>query len=959
MKIFMSPMSSDLGIGRVVTAYRKHLPSFGVEFVAAEAEADLIVVHAADHASRQTDILHCHGLYPTALEDKGCSECFNTNAAVVDNLRHALYTTVPSNWVAQILQRDMNIQPIVMPHGIDLVDWTYKPNVDQPYVLWAKGHTPGVVDVALVNQLAERLPSVQFVTTYGQPSANVKVIGKQKFESMKSWLQGAAVYLALTKETFGIQTLEAMACGVPVVGLNAGATPEIVPHGQAGYLTKPNDLDGMVYGIQWALQHQKALRPNARNVAEGYDWVNVAQVLYKLYMLAHIAKQKEDEQTYSIIIPCHNYANVLPNAIQSARQQQGVSEIIVVDDASTDGIEKLFAQYKDIKFIHLAKNMGVAQARNIGVQSAKGAFITCLDADDVLLPNFAQDLLPAIKADRGLGIVYGGMIIARNGQQALCDWPTAFDYHVQAFSQHNCIPSANIFRKAAWERANGYHTIYQPAEDAELWLNITSLGYNAAKVTDKAVYIYHNHAGSLSATHRQPDYKADKPWHKDMSLVPLAAPGGKPSWPVRNYDRPWVSIIIPVADYHAGIAWRAIESVAKQSMPYWEVIVVNASGLVLTNPFTNLPLEQAYRFVKQIQVEPGANPSVARNAGAKVANTDLLVFLDADDQLSQHYLRAVLNEYNAQAGQAYIYTDWFNQAGEIVKASDYDCEHMKLESIHPVTALVPKAWHNAVGGFDETLAGWEDWDYYLRLAKDCCGLHLPQALLTYDYDAGKRRYASLDKRDQLLPIIRERYKTMACGSCGGKRVKSSVPTSDTLTSQISHLNRGVPSMVQNNQQNESALVNVMINDGNRGMHTIVGLRTRIDYGMYQHGAIIQMRIEDQRAQPQWYVIQQQVAQAQPEFVMPTEPVVKFTQPTVIEPTAPLTVAKPEVPAAPEEIVVQDEGIDISLLALSAIRNLDWDAETAAQAMEIEREGKQRQSVMNFFETIVNRQKASA
>ncbi len=957
MNIFMLPMSSELGIGQVVTAYRKYLPAYGITFVANESAADLIVMHAAEHAKVQADVVHCHGLYPTAVEDAKCDVCKSTNAAVIDNLRHALRITVPSDWVAQILRRDMNLQPEVMPHGITLSDWHFVTHAAEPFVLWAKGHAPGVVDTALVNQLAERLPDVQFVSTFGKTSANVRVVGKQSFERMQQMLQNAGVYLATTKETFGIQTLEAMACGVPVVGYDIGATPELVTHGHDGYLSAMNDLDGLVAGVKWALEHQASLRINARRTAEKHDWLSVADRLHALYESVLLEKAQANKQTYSIVIPCHNYAQLLPEAIQSAKQQQGVSEIIVVDDASTDGVEALFEQHKDVKFIRLAKNVGVARARNLGVQQAKGTYITCLDADDALLPNFAQDLLPAIKADRSLGIVYGGLIVKQAGRQTASDWPGNFDYHVQANSGHNCVPSANIFRKAAWARAGGYRTIYQPAEDAELWLKIASVGYDVRKVTDKPVYVYNLHPNSLSATHRQPDYKADKPWHKLPELTPCAAPGGKPAWDVRNYDQPWVSVIIPVADYHAGLAWRAIESVMYQSMPYWEVIVVNTSDQVLSNPFTGLPLGQAYRFATVLQVRPGASPSIARNAGAAVARAPLLVFLDADDQLDQHYLRVTLNEFNAQAEPSYVYTDWRNQDHEIIKAAEFDCDHLKLESFHPVTALVPKAWHTAVGGFDETIAGWEDWDYYLRLAAaKHCGVRVPQALMTYDYQAGKRRYDSLDKKTQLLPIIRERYKAMACSSCGGKRIKQAPPN---VTMQPLP-NRGVPSMAQSNQSGH--MVRVMINDGNQGMHGVNGLRTRIDYGMHKTGEVIQMHIDDQRAKPQHYVIQVEPEPELAQIAMPSAPLFRNVndnlQLVTIEPTEPITA--PVVAAVPiAESVQQEEGIDLSILSLPAIKRLDWDAESARDALEAERLGSKRKNVIAFFEEFVQKHPVKA
>ena len=47
------------------------------------------------------------------------------------------------------------------------------------------------------------------------------------------------------KESFGLVALEAMACGVPTIGSNAGGIPELITHGETGYLADVGDTDTM------------------------------------------------------------------------------------------------------------------------------------------------------------------------------------------------------------------------------------------------------------------------------------------------------------------------------------------------------------------------------------------------------------------------------------------------------------------------------------------------------------------------------------------------------------------------------------------------------------------------------------------------------------------------------------------------------------------------------------------
>jgi glycosyltransferase involved in cell wall biosynthesis len=112
----------------------------------------------------------------------------------------------------------------------------------------------------------------------------------------------------------------------------------------------------------------------------------------------------------SIIIPTHNREAYLVEAIDSAlAQTYPNTEIIVVDDGSTDGTRARVSAYGDrIKYVFTA-NGGVAHARNVGMSVATGRYLTFLDSDDLLYP-YAVELEAAV-LDRypDVGMVYAEM----------------------------------------------------------------------------------------------------------------------------------------------------------------------------------------------------------------------------------------------------------------------------------------------------------------------------------------------------------------------------------------------------------------------------------------------------------------------------------------------------------------------------------------------------------------------
>lgn len=120
-----------------------------------------------------------------------------------------------------------------------------------------------------------------------------------------------------------------------------------------------------------------------------------------LEIICQVGKVKMDDLMVSIIVPIYNTYKYLPLCLNSILNQTYKNiEIILIDDGSTDGSEKLCDHYAKgndkIKVIH-KENEGLSVARNVGIDAARGELISFIDSDDFISHDFLERAVDVIK----------------------------------------------------------------------------------------------------------------------------------------------------------------------------------------------------------------------------------------------------------------------------------------------------------------------------------------------------------------------------------------------------------------------------------------------------------------------------------------------------------------------------------------------------------------------------------
>jgi glycosyltransferase involved in cell wall biosynthesis len=189
----------------------------------------------------------------------------------------------------------------------------------------------------------------------------------------------------------------------------------------------------------------------------------------------------------SIYITSYNQKEYLVQAIESVLNQTlRPSQIVLVDDCSTDGSQELISSYASryhelITPVFHTSNQGIAQTRNDGLRATTGDHVTHVDGDDRFLPAKLENEARLLRDNPDAEIAFSDYYYinaggTRTGRWARREKPPQGDVFCQAFARdfpnHTLLRSALINREA-WQSIGPYDPSLSLYEDYDMLIRLT------------------------------------------------------------------------------------------------------------------------------------------------------------------------------------------------------------------------------------------------------------------------------------------------------------------------------------------------------------------------------------------------------------------------------------------------------------------------------------------------------
>jgi len=211
------------------------------------------------------------------------------------------------------------------------------------------------------------------------------------------------------------------------------------------------------------------------------------------------------EPLVSVVIPTRNRAELLAAAVRSVLDQTYRNfELIIVDDASEDGTREMVARLSDprIRYIRHDAVKGGGAARNTGIRSSRGEYISFLDDDDEWLPSKLELQVGYLERKRSADVVYTGLSVREldSGKPAGKVVPLKRGDIFADLLAGNCVGTASsvILRRDCLDTGDLFDENLPSCQDWDMWLKL-SKSCRFDYISEPLV-VYHLHGKRITSS---------------------------------------------------------------------------------------------------------------------------------------------------------------------------------------------------------------------------------------------------------------------------------------------------------------------------------------------------------------------------------------------------------------------------------------------------------------------------
>jgi len=207
----------------------------------------------------------------------------------------------------------------------------------------------------------------------------------------------------------------------------------------------------------------------------------------------------------SVVIPVYNAERYVGDAIQSVLNQgHANTEIIAVNDGSTDGSEEVLRRYEPNVRLISQKNTGISGALNRGLDLARGDFLGFCAADDLWIPDKLQRQLKVLTTDDDIDMVFGNVeqfispdVDPEISRKFVCPHEPMPGYHTGTM----------LIRRAAFLRVGGFEKRWRFGEFLDWFARAEELNLRHVMLPE-VVYRRRIHGANITIRERksQRDY---------------------------------------------------------------------------------------------------------------------------------------------------------------------------------------------------------------------------------------------------------------------------------------------------------------------------------------------------------------------------------------------------------------------------------------------------------------------